>query len=360
MRTDAHTAGWVELGLVPGLAAASFRKLLSAFGLPGEILKASQAQLACVVSEALAERIAARPSRDEIDRTLAWLENDRHTLLTLADSAYPRQLLETHDPPPMLYVRGDAALLTRPALAIVGSRNATPQGIATAEAFAHHLSECGFTVVSGLALGIDAAAHRGALRGPGSTVAVLGTGADVVYPRSNAALAAQIAASGALVSEFALGAPPVREHFPRRNRVISALTRGCLVVEAALSSGSLITARMAAEQGREVFAIPGSIHSPVARGCHALIKQGAKLVESAEDVLAELGGAPLRVQAKPDPQPWDPEDGLLQHMGYEACEIGALIGRSGLTPEAVSAMLLQLELEGRVGSLPGGLYQRIS
>jgi DNA processing protein len=267
-------------------------------------------------------------------------------------------VLECANPPPLLYVTGSTELLSRPALAIVGSRNATPQGRATAEAFARSLSSAGYTIVSGLALGIDAAAHRGALEGSASTVAVLGTGIDISYPRTNEALAREIAARGAIVSEFPLGAPPLREHFPQRNRIISALARGCLVVEAALSSGSLGTARAALEQGREVFAIPGSIHSPVSRGCHWLIKQGAKLVESADDVLAELQPGFIRVTA--DPHVLASEAGLLPHMGYGPCAIDALTARSGLTAEAVSAMLLQLELEGRVGSLPGGLYQRIS
>ncbi len=211
------------------------------------------------------------------------------------------------------------------------------------------------TIVSGLALGIDAAAHRGALGGMGSTIAVLGTGADVAYPRANASLARDIAARGALVSEFPLGAPPLAEHFPRRNRIISGLARGCLVVEAALGSGSLITARLAAEQGREVFALPGSIHSPLSRGCHALIKQGAKLVETAADVASELGADSV----PPPHQQLSPENTLIQYMGFDPCGADTLVRRSGLTAEAVSAMLLQLELEGRVGSLPGGLYQRI-
>jgi DNA processing protein len=356
MRTDAQTAAWVELGMVPGLGPVAFRELLAAFGLPLEILNAGRARLAAVVPEALAARIAARAPQADVDRTMAWLSSDAHVLLTLADPEYPPLLLEISDPPPLLYVVGNAALLSAPALAVVGSRNATPQGRENGEAFARHLSAAGYTIVSGLALGIDAAAHRGALQGAGSTVAVLGTGADRVYPRANAPLAAEIAARGALVSEFPLGAPPVADHFPRRNRLISALARGCLVVEAALSSGSLITARFAAEQGREVFAIPGSIHSPVARGCHALIKQGAKLVESADDVLAELVGA--TVTASPHVSP--SEGGLIQYMGFEPCNRDTLSARSGLTPEAVSAMLLELELEGRVGSLPGGLYQRIS
>jgi DNA processing protein len=287
---------------------------------------------------------------------LAWLEQPGRSLVTWAEASYPAQLLQVADPPPILYVHGDPELLSRASLAIVGSRNATPQGKANAEQFGRALSRAGVAIVSGLALGIDASAHRGALQGEGGTIAVLGTGADIVYPRANAALALEIAARGALVSEFPLGAPPAADHFPRRNRVISALARGCLVIEAALASGSLITARLAVEQGRDVFALPGSIHSPVSRGCHALIKQGAKLVESAADVLCELGlpAADLVPQISSDKR------GLIQYMGFDPCDMESLARRSGLTAEAVSAMLLQLELEGRVGSLPGGLYQRIS
>jgi len=225
-----------------------------------------------------------------------------------------------------------------------------------AQSFARVFSDAGLAIVSGLALGVDSAAHRGGLEGRGSTIAVLGTGIDVVYPKRNEPLAEEISSRGALVSEFPLGTPPNAANFPRRNRLISGLARGCLVVEAALDSGSLITARLAAEQGREVLAIPGSIHSPLSKGCHALIKQGAKLVESAQDVLEEFGGA-----RAPDTTP--PESGaghgLLDKMGFDPCDIDQLIARSGLTTEVVSAILLQLELEGKIASLPGGLYQRI-
>ena len=356
-RRDEDVRSWLWLALVPGLGPASFRLLLSTFGLPSAVLAAGMDSLARVVPRPLAERVVAGPPRDVLERTLAWLSIERHSVVTLADEAYPAQLLEIADPPPMLYTVGDVSQLARASLAMVGSRNATPQGLANAQAFAKRLSDAGYAIISGLALGIDAACHRGALAGASSTIAVLGTGVDNIYPRANAALAAEIAARGVLVSELPLGAPPLREHFPRRNRIISGLTQGCLVVEAAISSGSLITARVAADQGRDVFAIPGSIHSPVSRGCHWLIKQGAKLVESADDVLSELG-APVRPTV--EPKILAPESGLLQHVGYEACPLDTLIERSGLTPAAVSAMLLQLELEGRVGSLPGGLYQRIS
>lgn len=355
MRPDADTAAWLRLGLVPQLHPAPFRALLKAFGLPGDVLKARRAQLARVVPDAVAQAILATNTDDEVQRTLDWLSAEGHELITLADKQYPAALFEINDPPPMLYVRGNPQLLSRSSLAVVGSRNATPQGLSNAESFARALSQAGLTIVSGFAAGIDAAAHRGALGGMGSTVAVLGTGADLLYPRSNQALGLDIARRGVLVSEFPLGTPPIASNFPRRNRLISALSRGCLVVEAAVQSGSLITARLAAEQGREVFAIPGSIHSPVSRGCHALIRQGAKLVESAQDVLEELH----LDRAVETPEVLASDCGLIQYMGYEPCDIDSLVLRSGLTADTVSAMLLQLELEGRVGSLPGGLYQRM-
>jgi DNA processing protein len=290
-----------------------------------------------------------------VDAALEWAAAAGHAVLTLADGDYPQPLLETPDPPALLYLHGRRELLARPALAVVGSRNATPQGISNAEQFARAFSAAGLTIVSGLALGIDAAAHRGALEGAGSTIAVLGTGADILYPQRNRALGERIAREGLIVSEFALGTPPHGSNFPRRNRVISGLARGCLVVEAALASGSLITARLAAEQGREVFAIPGSIHSPHAKGCHALIKQGAKLVESAQDLLQELG---IKAFAAPLAAAAPAVSGLLAHLGYDPFDIDTLCARSGLTADVVSAMLLQLELDGKVAGLPGGLYQR--
>jgi DNA processing protein len=350
-------AAWIDLSLVPGLGDRNFRFLLSAFGLPAQILSASPTQLGRFVSNSLALRIAEHNRGAEVEKALHWAAGPGCMVITLADAEYPKQLLEIPDPPPLLYVVGNAKLLGAPALAVVGSRNATPQGIENALAFARAFSDSGLTIVSGLAIGIDGAAHRGGLQGRGSTVAVLGTGIDIVYPKRNETLAKEIAARGALVSEFALGTPPNPGHFPRRNRLISGLSRGCLVIEAALSSGSLITAKLAAEQGREVFAVPGSIHSPHSKGCHALIKQGAKLVESAQDVLEELGAA---AGPSPTPQVTDIDNALLEKMGFDPCAIDALIARSGLTTDVVSAMLLQLELEGKVASLPGGLYQRIS
>jgi DNA processing protein len=260
----------------------------------------------------------------------------------------------------LLYAAGRTELLSWPALAIVGSRNASAQGERNAETFAKALSDAGLAIVSGLALGIDAAAHRGGLAGASGTIAILGTGIDVVYPRRNAELAAQVARRGLLLSELAPGTPPAAHNFPRRNRLISGLAQGCLVVEAALASGSLITARAAADQGREVFAIPGSIHSPLSKGCHALIKSGAKLVESAEDVLAELGGWHGATRASSVATPAAPlPPGLLQYMGHDPVDVDSLCSRAGLSAEQVCSELLRLELDGRISALPGGLYQRL-
>lgn len=357
---DAELGAWLRLTLVPGLGGQGLRKLLGDFGLPSQVLGAGRAALARSVGDTLAQRIVAEDSAAAIDAALAWAAAPGHSIVTLADAAYPKQLLEISDPPALLYVLGNADLLAHRGLAIVGSRNATPQGVANAERFARAFSAARLTIASGLALGIDAAAHRGALDGAGSTVAVLGCGVDVVYPQRNADLYRLVAARGALVSEFPLGSPPLAANFPRRNRLISGLARGVLVVEAALASGSLITARLAAEQGREVFAIPGSIHSPLSKGCHALLKEGAKLVESAQDVLDELG----LPAARPAPVPAQPEKGhaehaLLAHLGHDPCNVDTLCQRSGLTPDTVSAMLLELELAGVVVALPGGRYQRI-
>jgi DNA processing protein len=360
---DAGAAGWLRLSLTPGIGPAALRGLLAKYGLPEAVLARSRAELAQFASPASLDILRSAAVDHAVERALDWLKNDGCAIVTLADEAYPRALLEIADPPALLYVRGRLELLRWPALAIVGSRNATAQGQANATAFATALSDAGLTIVSGLALGIDAAAHRGGLAGASSTIAILGTGIDVVYPRANTELTDRIAHHGLLVSEFPLGTPAAQHHFPRRNRLISGLARGCLVVEAAIASGSLITARAAADQGREVFAIPGSIHSPLAKGCHALIKSGAKLVESADDVLAELSGlraasatrkpAAARAAASSEPA------GLLAHMGHDPVDIDLLCQRAGLSAEQVSAELLRLELDGRVSALPGGFYQRL-
>ncbi len=357
MKHDADLAAWIKLSLVPGLGGQGLRKLLGAFGLPQNILRAGRSALASVVSADVATRLLSDLDAAAVEAALEWAAADGHAVITLADSDYPQLLLETPDPPALLYLRGRRELLARTSLAVVGSRNATPQGAGNAEQFARAFSCAGLTIVSGLALGIDAAAHRGGLEGPGSTIAVLGTGADILYPHSNRALGERIAREGLIVSEFPLGTPPHGGNFPRRNRVIAGLARGCLVVEAALASGSLITARLAAEQGRDVFAIPGSIHSPHSKGCHALIKQGAKLVESAQDLLQELR---IEAQLAPPAAGSPAAGGLLAHLGYDSCDIDTLCARSGLTADVVSAMLLQLELDGKVAHLPGGQYQRVS
>ncbi|HUQ26640.1 MAG TPA: DNA-processing protein DprA [Burkholderiales bacterium] len=364
MTQDPGLASWLQLTLTPGLGASAIRAMLRQFGLPHLILARKASELAPYTTPSALEALHSDAIGDAVAASLAWLEQPGNALVTLADASYPRMLLEITDPPPVLYARGRVELLQRSALAIVGSRNATAQGAANAESFAKALSASGLTIVSGLALGIDAAAHRGGLAGPGSTIAVLGTGIDVIYPRSNAALATQIAERGLLVSEFPLGTGALASNFPRRNRLISGLAQGCLVVEAALASGSLITARAAAEQGREVFAIPGSIHSPLSKGCHALIKSGAKLVESAEDVLAELGGfrasgSASTVAPKETVRLSAESAGLLEQMGHDPVDIDALCVRAGMTAEQVSAELLHLELAGRIAALPGGLFQRL-
>jgi DNA processing protein len=347
---------WIGLSLINGLGGETFRRLLSSFGTPERIYATPTAALKQVISSDIAAKISDGPDEQRLAPFLEWLSLDGNQLITLADTGYPSGLLEIPDPPPLLYVKGNADRLNTPTIGIVGSRNATPQGLKNAEAFAQALSESGWCVASGLALGIDGAAHRGALRGNASTIAVVGTGLDIVYPARHRELAHQIVEHGAIVSEFPLGEPSRAGNFPRRNRIISGLSRGVLVVEANLESGSLITARLAAEQGREVFAIPGSIHSPLSKGCHRLIKQGAKLVDSIQDILEELGTTPISSQTVSSPVTDHP---LLDKMGFDVIAPDSLIELSGLTSNQVSAMLLSLELEGKVASLPGGRYQRI-
>ncbi|TMG96052.1 MAG: DNA-protecting protein DprA [Betaproteobacteria bacterium] len=292
-----------------------------------------------------------------LERTLSWIAEPGHALIAWDDADYPRALLTISDPPPAFYYRGRRELLNRPSIAIVGSRNATPQGMDNAEAFAATLSGAGFTIVSGLALGIDTAAHRGGLSAGGSSIAVIGTGPDRIYPSANRDLGQRLAADGGLLSEFPLGTPPLPANFPRRNRLLSGLSRGVLVVEATLASGSLITARFAAEQGREVFAIPGSIHSPFSKGSHRLIKEGAKLVETARDVIEELGGAapPEGAQMEvPAPEMQADTGRVFKALGHDPAGVGALTARTGLAAGAVSVALVELELSGRITALPGG------
>lgn len=360
---------WIALSLVKGLGSATFCQLLLAFKTPEAILAASYGALCETVSKEVADGIQQATGNPDIAKTLDWLDQPDNHLMTLADSHYPQRLLETDQPPPVLYAKGNLQLLQRPGMAIVGSRHATPQGEANAEDFAESLCRAGFAVVSGLALGIDGAAHRGALKADGATIAVVGTGLDIVYPARHKTLAHHIAQHGLLLSEYPLGTPSISYNFPRRNRLISGLSEGCLVVEANLDSGSLITARLAIEQGREVFAIPGSIHSPVAKGCHALIKQGAKLVESTDDILSELphirrpkpGNAISPNGLMPDwaslPAEASP---LLACMGFDPIFAEQIAARAGLTPEKVSTMLTLLELEGVVGHLANGQFQRLA
>ncbi len=350
---------WLALALINGLGDESMRRLLVAFGSPAEILSANAASLELVVKKKVAYNIAQGADEKNLAATLRWLEDPANEVITLADSDYSSLLLNIPDPPPLLYLKGKRELLSASMLAIVGSRNATPQGLSNAEAFAEAASNAGLCIVSGLALGVDTAAHRGGLRGAAASIAVLGTGLDIVYPARNRELAHELAEKGALISEFPLGTPAAGGNFPRRNRIISGLSRGCLVVEAALQSGSLITARQASEQGRDVFAIPGSIHSPLSKGCHALIKQGAKLVESAQDILDELGFRSARSIVSDTDVSTREESPLLRVLGHDVANIDTLCIRSGLTAETVSAMLLSLELDGVVATLPGGCYQRL-
>ena len=362
MTPDPGLASWLQLTLTPGLGASTIRKLLRQFGLPQSVIARKRELAAYATPEAL-DALHSEAVRAQVDRALHWAGEHGHFIVTLADEFYPRALLEIADPPSLIYARGRLELLQRSCLAIVGSRNATAQGESNAASFAKALSDAGLTIVSGLAVGIDAAAHRGGLEGAGSTIAVLGTGIDVLYPKRNAELAGRIAAQGLLLSEFPLGTGPVAGNFPRRNRLISGVAQGCLVIEAALASGSLITARTAAEQGRDVFALPGSIHSPMSKGCHALIKSGAKLVESAEDVLTELSGFRTSGYASTTGDEALPgandAPGLLAHMGHDPVDVDSLCARAGMSAEQVASELLRLELEGRVAALPGGLYQRL-
>jgi DNA processing protein len=359
MPHDASLRAWLALSLTRGLGGEGARRLLKEFGSPEAVFAASASALGVFVKPGIAAAIAGGIVEDALAPSLGWLEGEGNGIVTLADTNYPQALLNIPDPPLLLYVKGRPDLLNRPALAVVGSRHATPQGIGNAEAFARSLGQAGLCIISGLAHGIDAAAHRGALCGLGGSIAVVGTGLDRVYPAANRSLAHELATRGALLSEFPPGTPPLANNFPRRNRIISGMSMGCLVVEASLQSGSLITARLALEQGREVFAIPGSIHAPQSKGCHALIKQGAKLVETTRDILEELGWMNACVAAMAGQPAPCASDALLEQIGFDPVDLDALSTRAGLTVSELSAMLLTLELEGRVSVLPGGQYQRI-
>ena len=357
MGLSAELMPWLRVSLAPGVSGESLRRLLMAFGSPEEILGASAATLQKVVPDAVAHAVHQGPSGERLDAVAAWLDDPANRIITLADAEYPQALLQIPDPPPLLYAKGRLEILSRRAIAIVGSRNATAQGLMTAESFAHALSQAGLAIVSGLALGVDAAAHRGGLAGVSRSIAVVGTGLDVVYPARNRSLAQELAHEGAIISDFPLATPPLAGNFPQRNRLISGLAQGCLVIEAALSSGSLITARLANEQGKDVFAIPGSIHSPLSKGCHLLIKQGAKLVDSVDDILEEMHLTVPRTTEAVASAP--PAHRLLDVMGYDPCDIDTLSVRSGLPADAIAALLTQFELDGSITTLPGGRYQRV-
>ena len=362
---------WLALNQTQGLGNAALCQLLTKFGSPEAIYSTSISQLREIVDEGTARKITQGIDADVIAPTLDWLQKDNAHIVTLADSEYPQKLLEISNPPAVLYAIGNLHWLNHPSIAMVGSRSATPQGEKNAEEFAQSLCNLGLCVVSGMALGIDGAAHRGALKANGATIAVVGTGLDIVYPARHRDLAHKIAERGLIISEFPLGTPSKAQNFPRRNRLISGLSLGCLVVEANINSGSLITARLATEQGREVFAIPGSIHSPVAKGCHLLIKQGAKLVESTQDILEEIKHLlPVAKQTIHSPT------GLMTHlganetngseantvlalMGYDAINFDNLQQLSALTTDSLSAMLMMLELDGKITVLQGNQYQRL-
>lgn len=380
-------AAWLRLQLTPGVGNETARRLLAAFGLPNQIFAQSPVALSQVVSATQRAALQSQPPEwpTLLDTTWDWLQTDPVTrrVLPLGDLCYPASLLNMEDPPLLLYAIGaqqywaseGLTQIAQRSIAIVGSRNPTAQGALNARHFAQSLAQSGLTVVSGLALGVDGAAHEGALEGATSgqlaTIAVVGTGLDRVYPRQHRDLAHRIVQRGVLISEYPLGTPPLSANFPRRNRIIAGLSQATLVVEAALKSGSLITARLATEQGKDVFAIPGSIHATQAKGCHALIKQGAKLVESAQDILEEwpLGTLTALVDSPAANIPIDgahgsavttPEDSLLDALGFEPTGLDALLARTGLPTSALQARLMELEIAGQVARLPGGLFQRLT
>lgn len=362
--TENRLRAWLILTLAPGIGPVTIARLRARFDTPEAVLAADRPALtAAGLSDAAVDALRA-PDERAIDAALAWAAAPARHLLSLDDPAYPPLLRTIADPPPLLYVVGDPEVLARKQLAMVGTRNPTPAGRETAFDFARHLAGQGLVITSGLALGIDGAAHEGALAGGGLTIAVAGTGADRVYPARHRELAHKIAENGAIVTEFPLGTTPSPGHFPRRNRIISGMAVGVLVVEAALRSGSLITAREATEQGREVFAVPGSIHNPQARGCNALIRQGAKLVETARDIFEELGGfaGELPVEEPPAPDAVLPPEldadyrKVLASIGHEPTAVDTVVERSGLTTDAVCSMLLVLELQGLIAATSSGHY----
>jgi DNA processing protein len=363
-------AGWLRLALTPGIGNTGARRLLSAFGLPHRLFQQPAPSLREVATPDQVSALTREPAgfQEQLAAAWQWLNATAaapRRVVTLADADYPQGLLNTADPPLLLYAAGAWPSEWPRAIAVVGSRNPTPQGLANARRFARSFAEAGFSVVSGMALGVDGAAHDGALEGAAggqlATVAVVGTGLDLVYPRQHGELAERIAGRGLVISEYHLGTPPLGANFPKRNRLIAALSEGTVVVEAALRSGSLITARLAAELGKDVFAVPGSIHSPQARGCHALLKEGAKLVETAQDVLEELrapaaatpGSIAESVRAS-----GHESDEVLAALGFDPVSLDTLVDRTGIAPSQLQAKLLEHELQGNVARLPGGLFQR--
>lgn len=346
----------------PGVGPQAVQRLLAHFS-PEQIFQASRASLSSLgFSDKLISTLQ-EPAWDLVEQDLLWLEQSDNFALTLEDAGYPEQLKEISNPPPLLFVKGKPELLQQPQIAMVGSRNPSSEGAKLALEFARVLAEAGYVITSGMALGIDAASHQGALNANGFTIAVAGTGLDRVYPACHKQLATEIVAHGALVSEFPTGATAKAGHFPRRNRIISGLCQGLLVVEAAIQSGSLITARMALDQNREVFAIPGSIHNPLARGCNALIRQGAKLVETVEDIFEELGQynqsySPVDAQINQTVLDLEQQN-LLKLIPYSPTTVDNLVQESGFSVEVISSMLLILELQGYIAAAAGGSYYRI-
>ena len=354
---------WLALHRIPGVGSVTFRSLLKKIGPPREIFRQNRQTL---ITLGLGDKVLKHiqnPDWNTVDNDLLWLEKSDNHLVTISDRLYPLALKEIPDPPPLLFVHGDVSILSQPQIAIVGSRNPTPMGIKHAHDFAYSLSYSGLSITSGLALGIDGASHRGALDGEGTTIAVTGNGLDRVYPARHKSLAMEIGRNGALISEFPPGTPPSANNFPRRNRIISGLSLGTLVIEAAINSGSLITARMAMEQGREVFAIPGSIQNPLSRGCHALLREGAKLVETVEDIFDEIKyiacNPPTLPPLESDEDLEKEHKKLLEYIAYDPTAIDTLVGTTGESPESIASMLLVLELKGFISSAAGGCYYRI-
>jgi len=359
---------WLALQHVPGIGPVTFEEIIAQVDEPEAVFNSSLSQLQALGLKQTSINAILSPDWHGVDADLEWLQHAQHHIITRRDSAYPQLLRESPAAPPVLYVLGQLEVLGYPQIAMVGSRNPTPGGKQTALEFSRHLAAAGLTITSGMAIGIDGVCHQGALDAKGTTIAVTGTGLDRIYPARNRELAYNIVMQGAIVSEFPVGTPPRPENFPRRNRIISALSLGTLVIEAALKSGSLITAQHALEQGREVFAIPGSIHSPLARGCHHLIKQGAKLVETAEDIISEFKpwasmpanfAQPTNIKEENDITAGAQYQQILAEMGYSPVPVDEVVRRSGLTAEEVSSMMLILELQGDVASSPGGCYIRV-